>query len=73
MRLRRSRLLAHLRADEIAPTFACFPLLGVGEFWKTPDRREVLKVGGPVAKSKYVPDEITFPHARFIKGLAKDR
>jgi len=71
MRLRRSRLLAHLRPDEIAPTFACFPLLGVGEFWKTPDRREVLKVGGPVAKSKYVPDEITFPHARF-KTLTKN-
>ena len=32
MRLRRARLLSVLRPDEICPTVACFPLLGVGDF-----------------------------------------
>ncbi|CAD7956534.1 unnamed protein product [Amoebophrya sp. A25] len=65
MRLRRSRLLAQLQPDEIAPTLVSFPLLGVGEFWKSPNPHEKLNVDGPVAESAFCPDEITFPHQRF--------
>ena len=32
MRLRRARLVAHLKDNEIAPTMTNFPLLGVGHF-----------------------------------------
>lgn len=134
MRLRRSRLLSVLEPDEVVPTMAVFPLLGVGEFWHleeedstntsprpsknveegsflsqqngivvpsggTPletvlseggeqlgggvggvvggpgdvvgrppsSRGNTLKIfpGGPNAQSLFVPDEITYPHARF--------
>ncbi|KAL3892908.1 MAG: hypothetical protein SGPRY_014665, partial [Prymnesium sp.] len=32
MRIRRARLVAALKPDEICPTIPCFPLMGVGEF-----------------------------------------
>ncbi len=32
MRLRRKRLLSVLKPDEIAPSVAAFPLMGVGKF-----------------------------------------
>jgi hypothetical protein len=49
MRLRRARLLAALRPDEIAPTMVNFPLLGVGDF-----AGAGLKTGGPAAASRCV-------------------
>eukprot|EP00037_Helgoeca_nana_P001738 m.29153 g.29153 ORF g.29153 m.29153 type:complete len:756 (-) comp12085_c0_seq1:341-2608(-) len=60
MRLRRARLLAALRPDEIAPTMVNFPLLGVGDF-----AGAGLKTGGPAAASRFVPDEVINPHPRF--------
>ena len=50
---------------EVVPPMAVFPLLGVGDFWVTPDTRERLTKEGPVAQSLFVPDEITYPNARF--------
>jgi len=53
--LRRRRLRASLRPDEVAPTVTAFPLLGVGE----------TQVRGPVLDSLFLPDESIFPHPRF--------
>eukprot|EP00039_Didymoeca_costata_P005681 m.83594 g.83594 ORF g.83594 m.83594 type:complete len:731 (-) comp12929_c0_seq3:713-2905(-) len=60
MRARRSRLLSVLEEDEIAPTVVVFPLLGVGDF-----TGQGFPVRGPVANSRFVPDEIINPHPRF--------
>ena len=66
MRMRRSRLMAHLAPGEVAPTLSVFPLLGVGKFWHGGEKDGVeLQKEGPVAQSLFVPDEITYPHARF--------
>ena len=62
MRLRRRRLLTVLQDDEIAPTVSAFPLLGcLGEDGSVPPS----KVGGPIADSEYISDEIINPHPRF--------
>jgi len=60
MRLRRSRLVAALGPDEIAPTVVSFPLLGVGDFV-----RPAAPPGGPASRSDSVPDACINPHPRF--------
>ncbi|KAG7395399.1 hypothetical protein PHYBOEH_003798 [Phytophthora boehmeriae] len=60
MRLRRARLLALLRDDEIAPSVTAFPMMGVGDF-TVPSS----KPHGPVAMSDYISDDIINPHPRF--------
>jgi len=67
MRLRRSRILSFLEPGEIVPTMACFPMLGVGEptdFIHHPAGTP-MKVGGPIANSMFIPDDIINPHVRF--------
>mmetsp|Transcript_55041 Transcript_55041/g.141702 ORF Transcript_55041/g.141702 Transcript_55041/m.141702 type:complete len:552 (+) Transcript_55041:3-1658(+) len=68
MRLRRSRLLAVLQPDEIAPTVVCYPLMGVGEF-TSPS----YPVAGPVSLSDSVPDQCINPHPRFATLTANIR
>ncbi|RLN46406.1 hypothetical protein BBJ29_006227 [Phytophthora kernoviae] len=60
MRLRRARLLALLKEDEIAPSVTAFPMMGVGDF-TVPSS----KPHGPVAMSDYISDAIINPHPRF--------
>lgn len=60
MRLRRARLLALLKEDEIAPSVTAFPMMGVGDFTVPPS-----KPHGDVAMSDYVSDSIINPHPRF--------
>ena len=60
MRMRRARLLAVLKPDEICPTVPCFPLIGVGQFTEPP-----LPPGGPITNSLFVPDGAINPHPRF--------
>ena len=62
MRLRRKRILAQLKDNEIAPTVSVFPLLGVlgGEGSVPP-----VPVGGPITESEYIGDGIINPHPRF--------
>ena len=60
MVVRRRRLLAALKEDEIAPTVTCFPLLGVGDFIANPE-----PFTAPFSDSSYVPDYIINPHPRF--------
>ncbi|CAM9584264.1 unnamed protein product, partial [Phaeothamnion confervicola] len=60
MRLRRKRLLAVLRPNEIAPTVTNFPLLGVGQCTELP-----APTAGPVARSEYLSDAVINPHPRF--------
>ena len=60
MKVRRARLLAALKPNEICPTVPCFPLLGVGTFTEPPHAP-----GGPTAQSLFVPDALINPHPRF--------
>ncbi|GMF51082.1 unnamed protein product [Phytophthora fragariaefolia] len=60
MRLRRARLLALLREDEIAPSVTAFPMMGVGDFTVPPSQPH-----GPVAMSDYISDAVINPHPRF--------
>lgn len=60
MRLRRARLLAALKPNEIAPTVVMFPLMGVGEFTDPP-----CPPGGPASESTSVPDAVINEHPRF--------
>ena len=57
MRLRRSRLLAVLAPDEIAPTMTVFPMLGVTGP-KSPSFNSI-------SESDYLSDDHIFPHPRF--------
>ena len=62
MRLRRKRILAQLKDNEIAPTVSVFPLLGVlGDEGSVPP----VPVGGPITESEYIGDGIINPHPRF--------
>ncbi|KAL7689186.1 putative glutamate-cysteine ligase catalytic subunit [Plasmopara halstedii] len=60
MRLRRARLLALLKEDEIAPSVTVFPMMGVGDF-----TMPFSQPHGPVAMSDYVSDAVINPHPRF--------
>lgn len=60
MRLRRSRLLSVLAADEIAPTMTVFPLMGCGDFVSP-----AAPPGGPASESSTVPDACINRHPRF--------
>ena len=60
MTLRRRRLLAALKSDEIAPTVTSFIRLGVGHFYDLD-----LPFEAPSSQSIYVPDFIINPHPRF--------
>merc|ERR1719183_1333183 len=60
MRLRRARVLAALKPNEIAPTVVNFPLMGVGEFTHPP-----APAGGPASESDSVPDTVINKHPRF--------
>ena len=65
MRLRRKRILAQLKPNEIAPTVSVFPLLGVlGENGDVPSV-PLVPVGGPITESEYIGDGIINPHPRF--------
>jgi glutamate--cysteine ligase catalytic subunit len=59
MQLRRKRLHAALNPNEIAPTTANFPMMGVEGYAHTEAR------GGAVANSKYLADDVINPHPRF--------
>ena len=59
MQLRRKRLHAVLRNNEIAPTSANFPMLGVDGYEHAKD------INGVVAASQYVSDRVINPHPRF--------
>jgi glutamate--cysteine ligase catalytic subunit len=59
MQLRRKRLHAALNPNEIAPTTANFPMMGVDGYDHT------MAKGGAVANSKYVADDVINPHPRF--------
>jgi glutamate--cysteine ligase catalytic subunit len=59
MQLRRKRLHAVLRSNEIAPTTANFPMMGVEGYDHTLNKR------GGVANSAYISDEVINPHPRF--------
>jgi glutamate--cysteine ligase catalytic subunit len=59
MQLRRKRLHAVLNPNEIAPTAANFPMMGVEGYAHTMAR------GGAVANSKYLADDVINPHPRF--------
>jgi glutamate--cysteine ligase catalytic subunit len=59
MQLRRKRLHAALNPNEIAPTTANFPMMGVEGYAHTMAR------GGAVANSKYLADDVINPHPRF--------
>jgi glutamate--cysteine ligase catalytic subunit len=60
MTLRRRRLLSALKANEIAPTVTCFPLMGVGDFIANPQ-----PFLAPYSKSIFIPDYIINEHPRF--------
>jgi len=60
MRLRRRRLLAALKDDEIAPSVTAFPLMGMPDTTDPPTAPN-----GPVATSEYCGDELINPHPRF--------
>eukprot|EP00930_Biecheleria_cincta_P020467 TRINITY_DN153_c0_g1_i1.p1 TRINITY_DN153_c0_g1~~TRINITY_DN153_c0_g1_i1.p1 ORF type:complete len:715 (-),score=124.81 TRINITY_DN153_c0_g1_i1:108-2153(-) len=60
LQLRRARLRAALRPEEVAPTLTHFPLLGVGNF-----SEPAFAPQGPVLQSMFVPDEVVFTHPRF--------
>lgn len=60
MSLRRRRLLASLKENEIAPTVPCFPLLGVGDFIDNPR-----PFAAPYSNSAFIPDYVVNPHPRF--------
>ena len=59
MQLRRKRLHAVLKKNEIAPTSANFPMLGVEGYGHTEGN------SGAVANSLYVSDRVINPHPRF--------
>lgn len=59
MQLRRKRLHAVLHSEEIAPTTANFPMMGVAGYDHT------IGKGGDVANSVYISDEVINPHPRF--------
>lgn len=60
MRLRRARLMAALRPNEIAPMVVNFPLMGVGDH-----TRPAAPPGGPASESDGVPDAVINEHPRF--------
>lgn len=59
MQLRRKRLHAALNSNEIAPTTANFPMMGVEGYAHTVAKE------GVVANSKYLADDVINPHPRF--------
>ena len=59
MQLRRRRLHAVLRNQEIAPSTGNFPMMGVSGYAHTKDCR------GTIANSAYLSDEVINPHPRF--------
>ena len=59
LRMRRRRLHLVLDENEIAPSVSNFPMLGVDGY--SHNRNNL----GPIAKSKYISDEIINPHPRF--------
>lgn len=65
MRIRRARILAALKPNEICPTVPCFPMMGVGDF-AAPSHR--LKPG--LSDSLFIPDEIIHPAPRFAALVA---
>ena len=60
MRTRRARIATALRPDERLLTLTAFPTLGA----TTP--QPAASGGGEFGRSAYLPDEITFPHPRFL-------
>lgn len=62
MNLRRRRLLAALRPNEIVPYVTCFVMLGVGDFVDYP---EPTSFSAPYSLSTLVPDILINPHPRF--------
>lgn len=65
MRIRRARILAALKPNEICPTVPCFPMMGVGDF-TVPSH--TLKPG--LSDSLFIPDEIIHPAPRFAALVA---
>jgi glutamate--cysteine ligase catalytic subunit len=65
MRIRRARILATLKPNEICPTLPCFPMMGVGDF-TVPSYTP--KLG--LSDSLFIPDEITNPAPRFAALVA---
>ena len=63
MRLRRSRLLAVLYQNEIAPTMTAFPMLGVLD--DNPTSALANTTEDSITGSSHFPDTLIFPHARF--------
>eukprot|EP01087_Luapelamoeba_hula_P007550 TRINITY_DN1846_c0_g2_i1.p1 TRINITY_DN1846_c0_g2~~TRINITY_DN1846_c0_g2_i1.p1 ORF type:complete len:711 (-),score=139.88 TRINITY_DN1846_c0_g2_i1:65-2197(-) len=62
MRLRRERVQSLLHPDERIVSFSNFPLLGT---LRTPFTEPPNAPNGPVAQSRFTPDELIFPHRRF--------
>eukprot|EP01031_Cornospumella_fuschlensis_P029942 gene29942-36163_t len=60
MVLRRKRLLAALKENEISPTVTSFPLMGCGDFID-----QAHKFDSPYSQSQYIPDYCINPHPRF--------
>ena len=61
MQLRRMRIHAVLKDNEIAPSLSNFPMLGCSGYKHT----NTNDVNGPIANSKYLPDNVINPHPRF--------
>ena len=60
LQLRRARLRAALRPEEVAPALNHFPLLGVGDC-----SEPAFEPQGPLPQGMFVPDEVAFTHPRF--------
>eukprot|EP00928_Gymnodinium_smaydae_P020646 TRINITY_DN17986_c0_g1_i1.p1 TRINITY_DN17986_c0_g1~~TRINITY_DN17986_c0_g1_i1.p1 ORF type:complete len:777 (-),score=166.32 TRINITY_DN17986_c0_g1_i1:33-2363(-) len=60
MRMRRARLLAALKPNEICPTVPMFPMMGVGDF-----TLPAAAPGGKASESLFVPDACINPHPRY--------
>ena len=62
MALRRRQLQAALGPGEEVVTLTSFPRLGAGEHTEPPS---AARRGGPVARSRFVADDVITPHPRF--------
>lgn len=58
---RREKVKPLLKKNEIVLTLSMFPLIGALPSFTMPEA----KPNGPIAKSKFIPDEIINPHPRF--------
>jgi len=65
MKIRRDLISKKLGKTEHVFALTHFPLMGVDGFFHKRGEEADIKVNGPIAQSKFIPDQIINPHRRF--------